>query len=100
MVFCGTRFIVQDIASYDVYPSRHDHWYIALLTGQPITGSASAVLVDTNVCKNLDGFYTEDNFPEDLDFWLRIARNHQIDFVDEILSVIEVLDNSRGSNPF
>ena len=100
MVFCGARFIVEGGISYDQYPSRHDNWYLALLTGQPITGSASAVLVDTSVCKKLGGFNTKKDFPEDREFWLRIARNHHIEFINEILTVVEVLGNSRGSDPY
>lgn len=100
MVFCGARFNIQGIVSYDSHPPRHDDWYVALLTGQPITGSASAVLVDANVCKNLCGFHTQEDIPEDREFWLRIAKDYRIDFVNEILTVIEVLEDSRGSDPF
>jgi hypothetical protein len=65
----------------------------------PVTGSASAVLVRAEAFRGVGGFYEEADIPEDRDLWLRLAMIGEIDYVDEVLANVRLADGSRSSNP-
>lgn len=99
MVFCGVRINAYGIVHYDKLPLPRDDWYTALLETMPITGSSSAVLIKTEILRELGGFYTQDDIPEDRELWLRIAKRWPIGFVNEVLAEIEVSMDSRSGDP-
>lgn len=73
--------------------------YRELLVRQPITGSASSVMMLRSVFEKTGGFYEEIDIPEDRDLWLRIARDHPICFVEAALVHIQIIQNSRSADP-
>lgn len=69
--------------------------YVRVLQGGNYMCSVSA-MIRKSVFEALNG-YDEDLFYEDLDFWLRVSRNHSIIFVDEVLVQKRVLPSSQSS---
>lgn len=100
MVFCGARFDAYGIRTYDKMPRECKDWYKSLLISNPITGSSSAVMCNARVLMKVGGFYTFEDIPEDRDMWLKIARNHPIGFVDQVLTHIILEADSRSADPY
>lgn len=73
--------------------------YRELLIRQPITGSASAVLMPKTVFDALGGFYTGIDLPEDRDLWLRVARDYSISYVPDALVHLSWDPQSRSRDP-
>lgn len=58
--------------------------------------SVSAMILK-KVFDELNG-YDENLVYEDLDFWIRLSRNYEIDFIDTILIKKRITENSLGTN--
>ena len=102
LVFCGARFYPQDSTPYSIFPRLYADWVKALLIGQPIVGSSSAVVLKKDIFCTVGGFYDKEDIPEDRDLWLRIAQIKEIDFVSEPLTNIGIdheTGQSRSSDP-
>ncbi|WP_310555424.1 glycosyltransferase [Flavobacterium sp.] len=70
--------------------------YSSILAGGNSLCSVSAMST-RKVFDELNG-YDENLYYEDLDFWIRVARNYDFDFIDKILVQKRVLKNSLGAD--
>ena len=73
--------------------------YLQLLVSQPISGSASSVVIPKDVFKNIGGFFEKYDIPEDRDLWLRVAKQHNVLPVKKTLVHLEVDQNGRSMDP-
>lgn len=73
----------------------HETNYLSILKGGKCMCSVSGML-KTDVLKKMEG-YDENLFYEDLDIWIRIARNYSIKFIDEPLIKKRVVPFSQST---
>jgi len=73
--------------------------YHRLLVSQPITGSASGVLMPKDVFKKVGGFFEKYDIPEDRDLWLRVSENYRVLAVKRPLVHLEVNPQGRSADP-
>jgi glycosyltransferase involved in cell wall biosynthesis len=79
-------------------PERTGDIYIGLLDGTNSMG-AVASMVKREVFDTLNG-YDENLAYEDYDFWIRAARLYNFDYIDEILIIKRMLENSLETQAF
>lgn len=72
--------------------------YLSVLSGGDSICSVTS-MVKKEVFDNLGG-YDESLAYEDLDFWIRVSRQYEVDFIDEILIKKRVVSDSLGSQFF
>lgn len=71
---------------------------IQLLEGGLVMNSVSA-MINKSIFDELNG-YDESLAFEDLDFWIRVLENHQIEFIDKIITQKRDLKSSLGNQFF
>ena len=81
---------IEKIATGNVYES--------ILSGETVLNSVAA-MIKTSVLRSIHG-YDETLSYEDLDVWIRIARNFEVTFIDEILVQKRIVENSLGTDFF
>ncbi len=82
------------------YPAQPPlNCYRELMVRQCVTGSASSVLIPRRVFHGVGGFHEAEDIPEDRDLWLRLAKEHAFDAVDDPLVHIAVSADSRSGDP-
>jgi len=69
---------------------------LTVLAGGNTMNSVSA-MINKTIFDELNG-YDESLAFEDLDFWIRVLENHQIIFIDEIITQKRIIKNSLGSH--
>ncbi|WP_396178659.1 glycosyltransferase family 2 protein [Flavobacterium sp.] len=93
------RYFLPVDANYKrLNPERTGDIYIGLLDGTNNMG-AVASMVKREVFDTLGG-YDENLAYEDYDFWIRAARLYNFDYIDEILIVKRMLENSLETQAF
>lgn len=98
LIFCGV--FTHNGSQVGVHPGRQlRDFYRELLVRQCVPGSASSVLIPKRLYQDVGGFYAAEDIPEDRDLWLRLAREHPFVAVEEPLVHIEVVPESRSSDP-
>ena len=73
--------------------------YKHLLIRQILSGSASSVMIRRCVVGQIGVFYEGGDIPEDRDYWIRISKVFKVDYVNEVLTYIEVVRGSRSADP-
>ena len=73
--------------------------YMKLLVTQPITGSASSVLMPKHVFQAVGGFFEGYDIPEDRDLWLRVAEHYKVLPVENVLVHLQEDPHSRSMDP-
>lgn len=96
-VYCGAVLHTNDGRTTEIHPTVEGDAYSALLRGQCIVGSCSAVLLQRSLIQEVGGFFDEYDVVEDWDLWLRIGRRHPVAFVEECLTHLLVEDPSSRS---
>lgn len=94
-VYCGYTLIDQNSdqivgKNLIVHPTLRGNIYRQLLTGNFISGSGSSILLKAEIFKTVGYFDESLKASEDWDMWLRIAKEHSFDYVDEALVQIRV----------
>lgn len=99
-------FVYSNIITHDDYNrinevrgSAQGDLYRLLLIGQPVVGSCSSVLTMTKILREIGGFYTDNDIPEDKELWLRLSKLGDVDFVDEFLVHLDISASGRSSDP-
>ena len=87
-----------EIMIHQIKKSIKKNFYRSILSDSAYMCSVSA-LYKRSVFENLQG-YDERLYFEDLDYWLRVAKNYKIEFIPEILVHKRVLKNSMGNGFF
>ena len=89
LVYCAYRTIDENGKelqhALNIEPTLRGSVFPELLHANLISGSGSAALVRRSVIKELGGFDTDLKAAEDWDMWLRIAKLHPVDHVQERL---------------
>lgn len=99
LVYTGARFTAPGYGEFILLPEKPQSWYRTLLIRNCIVGSASTALVPRSVIDKVGGFFEEYDIPEDRDLWLRISKEYEITFDDNIMANIVLEPDSRSSNP-
>jgi glycosyltransferase involved in cell wall biosynthesis len=106
VVYCGYTHINDngaEISSEMVHPKLRGHIFQQLLSGNFISGSASAVLIKKECIERAGFFRTDLFYGEDWDYWLRLSRICAFDFVDEPLVKIRIhggnAQHGQSANP-
>lgn len=78
---------------------KYDSYYKALLLTQPISGSASSVIVRKEAFESVGGFYEGHDIPEDRDLWLRLSREYSFTPIDSYTVHIDGNHKGRSADP-
>jgi glycosyltransferase involved in cell wall biosynthesis len=101
-VYCDYRImdengnIVSD--AYVLKPTLQGDVFSRLLTGNLLSGSASAIVVRRSLFRRTGLFDESLAFAEDWDMWLRLAKISEIRFVDRPLTFIRVHSSQMQAN--
>lgn len=91
-------FLPVDANLKRINPQRTGDIYIGLLNGTNSMGAVTS-MVKKEVFNTLNG-YDETLAYEDYDFWIRASRIYNIDYIDEILIIKRMLENSLETQAF
>ena len=83
---------------YQLDPTMRGHVARRLRRANQIAGSASAVLLRTNILREIGTFDRRLVCAEDWDLWLRIAEKYSIDFVPEQLVMLRKHSQNSQNN--
>lgn len=98
LIYSGIRKINQDGRYLGLKnPKKKGSIYFDLLRNNWI-GSTSTALVRASALVNVGGFDTTLRSRQDLDLWLRLAKEYKIDFVSEPLVIYRVHTDRISSN--
>ena len=78
-------------------PSKRGYIYHDLLVDN-VVGSTSTALVRASAAKEVGGFDESLRSRQDMDLWLRLSKNHKVDFVDAPLVIYSVHNDRISSN--
>jgi len=98
LVYAGVESIWDDGSTWCFRPKHRGDLYLHLLRTNPLHAGASSVVIRRSVIRTI-GFFDE-SIPaiEDYDYWIRVSRYYEIDYVDELLSrYYDNLDADRRS---
>lgn len=99
MVYGLCKLIDEDNNIFDeVVWKKRGKLFSYLLHGNKISGSASMVLVRREVFDKIGLFHEDFLIGEDWEMWLRIAKNYEIDYVDDFIASLRVRGNGMQQN--
>ena len=99
MVYCSQQWIDPDGNDMNVLEAaKRGQIFDDLLTGNVITGSASAVVIRREALEKAGQWREDIRIGEDWELWMRIARDYEVDFVPEALISVRKLPTSAQHN--
>ena len=98
LIFSGAVFTDHEAYFEAIKPVFTNDWTLALLLGQPITGSISNSLIKKNIFEIVGGFHAKSDIPEDRDLWLRLSKIGKFSFSEAVTAEIEIVEGSRSND--
>ncbi len=88
LIYCGAEYFDEQKEKYIEHKNIYKRGYLFdELIIKNFIGGSSFPMVRSKVLKELGGFDVELLSAQDLDMWLRIAKNYKIDYVEEPLVI-------------
>lgn len=96
----GHHYLIdeKDVVLSNLRINKRGNIFTDLCDGNCIAGSASMALIRRNVVEELGVFDETLINGEDWEYWLRIAKKYEVDFVPEIIASIRVHTNNAQGN--
>lgn len=100
LVYTSRRIVGSDGQTNRVRTATHRGWIFDVLLASNVIGTTSSAMIPKAVFEEVGGFDESLPSQQDIDLWLRISRTHQVDFVEEALTVQQEHAEGRISRRF